>query len=412
MSQQFDTIVIGGGASGMMAAGRAAERGRKVLLLEKNTKLGKKLAISGGGRCNICNAEEDEHQLLSQYGTAKKFLHSSFAQFGMKETFSFFSSRGLQLKVEARNRVFPVTEKAVDVVLTLEEYLSQGNVEVRTGATVNGFLHEEGKITGIDVDGGTLTAESYVLATGGTSHPETGSTGDGFRWLTDLGHRVQRPTPAVVPIAVEDSWVKSLSGVAVESVKLTLFVDEVKALKLSGRVLFTHFGLSGPTILNASANIAELLQEGEVTARMDLFPELDLGALDKRVIGIFDDNKNRDLKNVLKVVAPLGMAPALLMLLPHIDPLKKVHSISQQERKTLVNLLKALPMTVTGLMGMDRAVIVDGGLSLEEVDGKTFRSRLFDTLYVTGDVLHINRPSGGFSLQLCWTSGYVAGSHA
>lgn len=411
-NQHYDVIVIGGGASGMMAAGRAAERGRKVLLLEKNSKLGKKLAISGGGRCNICNAEEDVQQLLSHYGSAKKFLFSSFAQFGMKETFTFFSQRGLQLKVEARNRAFPVTEKAVDVVITLEDYLAQGNVEVRTGARVEGFKIKEGNIVGVNVDGESLTADSYILATGGSSHPETGSTGDGFAWLKDLGCQVVAPTPAVVPIAVAESWVHELAGTSVENAKITFLVDGRKSLKRTGRILFTHFGLSGPLILNAAAKVAELLQEGEVTAMMDVIPELDLGALDKHITTIFDANKNRDLKNVLKVVAPTGMASGILKLLTSINSEKKVHSITQQERKTLVNLLKALPMTVTGLMGLDRAVVVDGGLDIAEVDGKTFRSRKFDNLFITGDVLHINRPSGGFSLQLCWTSGWVAGSTA
>ncbi|MFA6908684.1 MAG: aminoacetone oxidase family FAD-binding enzyme, partial [Patescibacteria group bacterium] len=216
MSTQFDVIVVGGGASGMMAAGRAAERGLSVLLLEKNKRLGMKLAITGGGRCNICNAEEDIHRLLAHYGSAKKFLYSSFSQFGVAETFTFFTSRGLPLKVEAHKRAFPVTEQAGDVVRVLEKYMRQGKVTVRTGAQVKGCVAEGGKIVGVDVSGTRLSARAYILATGGKSHPETGSTGDGFRWLADLRHTVKEPTPSVVPLAVSDAWVKSLAGVALD----------------------------------------------------------------------------------------------------------------------------------------------------------------------------------------------------
>jgi predicted Rossmann fold flavoprotein len=204
MQPQYDVIVIGGGASGMMAAGRAAERGRRVLLLEKNSVLGKKLAITGGGRCNICNAEEDVHRLLHHYGAAEKFLHSSFAQFGVKEAFEFFSARQLPLKVEARQRAFPESERAADVVAVFQRSLEQGTVTIRTGGTVSGLIRDGGRLTGVLVDGETVSADAYILATGGASHPYTGSTGDGFRWLADIGHTIHNPTPSVVPIAVAD----------------------------------------------------------------------------------------------------------------------------------------------------------------------------------------------------------------
>lgn len=407
----YDVIVIGGGAAGMMAAGRAAERGRRVLLLEKNTRLGKKLSITGGGRCNITNAEEDRHLLLAHYGAAAKFLFSPFSQFGVKETFSFFESRGLPLVVQAGQRSFPATEKATDVVRVLEEYLRAGGVEIQTGAEVRGCLERDGRIVGVQVSGETLAAESYILATGGQSHPETGSTGDGWRWLAQLGYTVNAPTPTIVPLAVSDRWVKSLAGVSLDNVKITFFVEGKKQFTLKGRILCTHFGLSGPLILNAAGKVADLLHTGPVTATIDLFPTEDLGALDKRVTAVFDDNKNKVLKNVIKQIVPAGTSTAILSLLPNIDGEKKVHSIAKDERKTMIHLLKALPVSITGLMGYERAVVADGGLALTEIDPKTMRARRHDNLYVTGDLLHISRPSGGYSLQLCWTTGWVAGSN-
>ncbi len=411
MKTHFDVIVIGGGASGMMAAGRAAERGLKVLLLEKNKVLGKKLAITGGGRCNITNAEEQEGLLLAHYGSAEKFLYSSFVQFGTDDTFSFFSGLGLPLVVQEGKRAFPKTERATDVVKALAAYLRRGQVEIRTGVTVTGLNADMTAITGVVVNGVTLTADGYILATGGQSRTETGSTGDGFKWLRDLGHIVQEPTPTIVPLAVSDSWIRSLAGVALPDVKITFYVAGEKKLVLKGRILCTHFGLSGPLILNAAGQVADLLHAGPVTAAIDIWPKLDLGALDKQVTEIFDQHKNKVLKNVMKLVTPAGTATAILSLQTEIDVDKKVHSVAKEERKTIVRLLKAVPVVITGLMGYERAVVADGGLLLNEVDGKTMRSRKFANLYVTGDLLHISRPSGGYSLQLCWTTGWVAGSN-
>lgn len=395
----------------MIAAGRAAERGRRVLLLEKNAQLGQKLAITGGGRCNICNAQEDVHLLLPHYSEAKKFLFSPFSQFGVAQTFDFFESRGLPLKVEAHHRAFPASEKAIDVVRVLKTYVHSGQVEVRMNANVQGFGVAAGKITGVKVNGETLVAKSYILATGGKSHPETGSTGDGFAWLKKLGHEVKEPTPTIVPLAVGEAWIKSLAGIALDDVKVTFFVEGKKKLAVKGRILCTHFGVSGPVILNSAGKVADMLHDGAVTATIDVFPKSDLGNLDKHITKIFDDNKNRDVKNVMKFIVPTGTALAILTLLPKLDPDKKVHSVSRDERKALVNLLKALPITITGLMGYERAVVADGGLAVGDVEGKTMRSRKHSNLFITGDLLDISRPSGGYSLQLCWTTGWVAGSN-
>lgn len=408
----YDVIVIGGGASGMMAAGRAAEKGKRVLLLEKNAKLGAKLAITGGGRCNITNAEEDERIFLSKYGAADKFLHSAFAQFGVQDTFSFFESRGLPLKVEAYKRAFPATERASDVVAVLSAYLAKGKVEVRTSVAVKNLVTTDGFIERVQTSAGDFFAHSFILATGGVSHPETGSTGDGFAWLTGIGHTITKPTPTIVPLKVKEGWVKKLAGVSLPLMKVTFLVDGVKKFSKTGPLLFTHFGVSGPTILNSAGKVSDLFQEGIVTAALDLFPGMDAGALDRKVTELFDANKNKVLKNVLKELVPPGTTETLLSLVPSIDPETKVHSVTKESRKQLVELMKRVPMTITGLMGFDRAVVADGGLPLTEVDTRTMRSLRYKNLFITGDLLHIKRPSGGYSLQLCWTTGHLAGSHA
>ena len=408
----YDLIVVGGGASGMIAAGRASERGLRVLLLEKNKRLGEKLRISGGGRCNITNAEENERILLSKYGKAEPFLYSLFAQFGMKDTFTFFEARGLSIKIEANKRAFPQTEKAEDVEKVLEGYMKKSGVEVRIGSAVTEMTMKDGEIFSLSCGEEKYVAKEYLFATGSVSHPETGSTGDGFTWLKDLGHTIAKPTPSVVPLAVEEAWVHSLAGLSLEKMKITYFVDGVKSFSLVGKILFTHFGVSGPLILNSAEKVADILHTGIVTATIDMFPSTDHGALNAQIIAIFDANKNKEMKNVLKEIVPEGMSKGLLQLLAKkIDMETKVHSISKEERKYIVHTLKALPCTISGLMGFDRAVVADGGVPCEEVDFKTMRSKKVKNLFVTGDLLHINRPSGGYSLQLCWSSGWVAGEH-
>jgi len=396
----------------MMAAGRAAACGRRVLLLEKNKHLGAKLAISGGGRCNITNAEYDVRALLAHYGDAEQFLYSPFSQFGVEENFSFFEALGLPLVVQTRKRAFPKTERAEDVVAALIRYLRKGKVTVHTGARVTRIARTDEKITGVAVSGTVYTADSYILATGGRSRPETGSTGDGFRWLTKLGHEVSEPTPTIVPLSVAEPWVHALAGVSVSFMKITFFANGTKRFAKKGKLLFTHFGLSGPLILNSAAAVGDLLHAGEVTATIDLFPDTDHGALEAKVLKALDANKNKMFRNVFSDIAPRGLSETVLSLAPSIDPEVPAHSVTREQRKEIVGLLKGLPVSVTGLMGYDRAVVADGGITLRQVDTKTMRSRLFSNLLVTGDLLHIRRPSGGYSLQLCWTTGFVAGSNA
>lgn len=408
----FDVIVVGGGAAGLIAAGRAAERGLSVLLLEKNKELGKKLSISGGGRCNVTNAESDEHTLLRAYGAAEPFLYSLFSQFGVKDTFSFFESRGLPLVVQARNRAFPKTEKAQDVVRVLETYIKKEKATIIVGTPVLTVVTDGKRITGVTTAGQTYRAKDYIFATGSVSHPETGSTGDGFPWLRALGHTVAKPTPTIVPLAVKESWVKMLAGVSLPYMKITFFVEGTKAFSKKGELLFTHFGVSGPLILNSASAVADLLHTGQVTATIDVFPDTDLGELERTIIAVFDANKNKTLKNVIGECVPAGMSKGIIALIaPQVNIEQKVHSVSREDRKYFVSTLKALPLTIKGLLGFDRAVIADGGVPLKEIDMRTMCSNIVPNLYIIGDLLHVNRPSGGFSLQLCWSSGYVAGTH-
>ena len=381
--KKFDVIVVGGGASGMMAAGRAAERGRRVLLLEKNKQLGEKLKITGGGRCNVTNAEFDTRELLTHYGEGAKFLASPFSQFGVKSVFIFFESRGLPLVVEDRKRAFPQTQKALDVFRVMEKYLKETRVTVRTGAKVMRIIAEGRKILGVELGGAIYTAGSVVLATGGVSHPKTGSTGDGFLWLRALGHTVKTPTPTIVPLAGREAWVKALAGVTLTPMKITFFTDGKKQCSRTGSILFTHFGISGPTVLNSADKVGDMLQAGPVTAAIDMFPVLDLGAFDARIRSVFDTNKNRDLKNVFKDIAPPGMSALLTLIFNNINPDTKAHSVTKEQRKAMAKTLKALPITITHLMGFDRAVVADGGIVLKEMDMKTMRSLLFDNLYIT-----------------------------
>ena len=411
MSKVWDVAVIGGGPAGMMAAGRAAEKGASVLLLEKNPSLGKKLLITGGGRCNVANAEFDTKKLLAKYGEAGKYLASPFAQWGTKESVDFFESHGMKTKLEAEKRVFPVSDKAQSVHDVLTAYMKKSNVTVRTKTKVKGLNIKDGRIESVGMAGENIFARSFILATGGKSHPETGSTGDGFAWLTKIGHAVSTSNAALVPISVHDSWVKRVTGVSVTGVKVTLFEDGKKLKTIVGKILFTHEGLSGPAILNLSADIGEVLQNSDATLELDLFSTDGYEKVNTELQRIFKENHTKKLKNSLKGFLPSSLVPVILEL-AHVDAEKACNAVTRDERVRLMKLVKHIPLRVKGLLGLDKAVVTSGGVSLDEVDTKTMRSRLYPNLYLIGDILDVNRPSGGYSLQLCWTTGFVAGENA
>ncbi len=404
-------VVIGGGPAGMMAAGRAAERGRTVLLFEKNAGLGKKLLITGGGRCNVTNNKTEVRTMLSKYKGNDQFLFSAFAQFSVKDTLAFFNRRGMPTKEENEGRIFPVSDSAKSVCDLLVKYMKEGGVKIQTGVEVAG-LSVDSSATHIVIktkDKKEIIAKSCVLATGGTSRPETGSTGEGFRWLKKLGHTIVENDFALVPVALSDAWAKKLGGLTLKDIKLTTFQNSQMQASVTGKLLFTHFGISGPLALNMSKEIGELLKYGRVAIALDLFPKTDLGALRGELQELLTSESNKKLKNILGTLIPAALASALLEI-ANINGETAGHSVSTESRKKLVLLMKAIPLNVSGLLGADKAVVSSGGVAREEVNFKTMQSRLVPNLFLVGDVLNIDRPSGGYSLQLCWTTGFVAGS--
>ncbi|MBP9686367.1 MAG: NAD(P)/FAD-dependent oxidoreductase [Candidatus Doudnabacteria bacterium] len=410
-SQIYDIIVVGGGPAGMMAAGRAAECGARVLLLEKNAKLGKKLLITGGGRCNITNAELDVRKMVAKYGPKGKALFGAFSRFGVAETLEFFHTQGLETKVEAEQRAFPKSNKAEDVWKTLVTYMRTGHVTVELNVPVDKILVENNVVTGVRVGKKIYQAKQFIIATGGKSRPETGSTGDGFVWMQEIGHTVDESKAALVPVTTKEQWQKELSGLSFPEAKLTVVQDGKKVQQKTGKLLFAHFGLSGPLVLNMSKALQDLFAYSPVTLVLDVYPNLDAVALDKKVLDVFNVAPNKKIRNNLGDIIPPKMILTLLKLCS-IDPEKECNIVTKTERTRLVQQLKNFRLTVTGFLGMDKAITTSGGVNLTEIDFKTAQSKLFSNLYLVGDMLDFDRPSGGFSLQICWTTGYLAGEAA
>ena len=408
----WDVVVIGGGPSGMMAAGQAGEKGKKVILLEKNTELGKKLRITGGGRCNVTNNKMDNRELLSKYKGSDQFLFSAFSQWSVKDTLSFFKNLGVETKEENEGRVFPVTNKAETIFDALYTYIKNGNVNIRKSTIVTGITKsKDGEYFAVTTKSGNkIYGKALVIATGGTSRPETGSTGEGFAWLKKLGHTILESNAALVPVTLSDAWVKKAAGVTLTDIKLTLYQNDEKQDSQKGKLLFTHVGVSGPTVLNMSRSIGELLKYGPVSIMLDLFPGKDVSKIKNELQTILVEESNKKLKNVLShLIQPSLIGP--LLAIAEIDGETFSHSVRSEDRTKLAQLLKAVPLHVKGLLGKEKAVVTSGGVALTEVDFKTMESRVVPGLYLVGDVLNIDRPSGGYSLQLCWTSGFVAGVH-
>lgn len=407
---KYDLIVIGGGPSGMMAAGRAGELGARVLLLEKNSKLGNKLLITGKGRCNISNTIKDTRKIVKQFGENGKFLFSALNVFSTEDTVSFFESLGLATKEERGGRIFPENDSAEEVLDSLLKYLEKGKVEVRTNIIVKDFLLEEKKISRLlTFSGEEIVADNYLIATGGKSYPGTGSTGDGYIWAEKMGHKIVNPVPSLTPIILKEPYIKELEGLSLKNVQISLMKDKKKLDSQFGEAIFTEDGMSGPVIMDLSKNVS-LYQNADLKILIDFKPVLDFSDLDKRILKDFQENNNKIFKNSLDGLLPQKLIP-IIVKLSGIKEDKKVNLVSRDERKRLVHLLKEFTLEVRGVRGFPKAIVTSGGISLGEVDPKTMKSKIVPNLYFVGEVLDLDGPTGGYNLQVCWSTGFCAGNN-
>lgn len=431
-----DTIIVGGGAAGMMAAVAAADGGGRVCLIEKNEKLGKKLFITGKGRCNVTNAA-DMDTLLENVRANRKFLYSAFYDFDNRAVMDFLEQAGCPLKTERGERVFPVSDHSSDVIAAFSRELKKRNVKVLLNTEVAALTvgsedgAEKEKITGVRLaDGTELAAEKVIVCTGGVSYPATGSTGDGYRFAESTGHCVVKPQPSLVPFDIKEAWCADLMGLSLKNVSVrmvhqneasrqneTLHQNEALSHKEAsqykelyhgfGEMLFTHFGVSGPLILSASSFYVP--DSPDTMLYIDLKPALDEEKLDSRILRDFEENKNRQFKNSLNALFPMKLIPVMISL-SGIHPDKKVNEISREERRNFGKLIKNLPLTIAGTRGFAEAVITRGGVSVKDVNPSTMESKKTDGLYFAGEVLDLDALTGGFNLQIAWSTGHLAGT--
>ena len=402
-------IVIGGGAAGMMAALAAAGDGMHVELLEKNEKLGKKIYITGKGRCNVTN-DCDPDVFFANVISNPKFLYSAYYSFDPSQIMNILQENGCPLKVERGNRVFPVSDHSSDVIKTLQKALVDKGVKISLRTEVKGLLIKEGICHGVILsDGRKIEADAVVTATGGISYASTGSTGDGLRFARESGHKMVETKPALVPFTVKESWPLALQGLALKNVEVTLQDGKKQIYSGFGEMLFTHFGISGPLILSASSYYAKKHYGKEVQLYLDLKPALTREQLDKRILRDFEEKQNKQFKNALEGLLPSKMIPVIIQL-TQIPQEKFIHDITKQERMCLVELFKKLPLTVTGTRPFNEAIITQGGVSVKDVNPSTMESKIVGNLYFAGEVLDLDALTGGFNLQIAWSCGYLAGT--
>ncbi len=404
-------IVVGGGAAGMMAAVTAARKGKNVLLLEKNEKLGKKLFITGKGRCNITNSAEID-ELFSAVVSNPKFLYSSFYSLTNDQVIEFFEELGVKTKVERGGRVFPESDHSSDVIRALEQELKRLGAEIRLRTEVKEILAEGGRAKGVRLSSGKkLNADAVIIATGGLSYPSTGSTGDGYRFARKCGHKVTELSPALVPMEVEEWYAKELMGLSLRNIEIKITDGKKKLYEEFGEMLFTHYGVTGPVILSASSIVGKKLKEHPLTLHIDLKPALTEEQLDKRVLREFEANHNRQFKNAADSLFPAKLKPVIVEL-SGIPEEKKVNEVTKEERLRFVRMIKDFSMTLTAMRGYNEAIITKGGVSVKEIDPGTMESRLVNRLYFAGEVLDLDAVTGGYNLQIAWSTGYLAGMNA
>ena len=404
-------IIVGGGAAGMMAAIAAAGAGHKVCIYEKNEKLGKKIYITGKGRCNVTNACDTEELFRNVVHNAK-FLYSSFYTFTNTDVMDLIEKHGCPLKTERGGRVFPVSDKSSDVIHALTVALRELGVEVELHEEVSGVLAEDGHVSGVRLKRGqkVVPADAVIVTTGGLSYPSTGSTGDGYRFATELGHTITELSPALVPFEAKEAVCKDLQGLSLRNISVQIRNGKKVLYEEFGEMLFTHFGVSGPTVLSASSYAAKVIRQKNLLLTIDLKPALDEAQLDERVLRDFEEAKNKSFKNSLDKLLPKKLIPVVVEL-SKIPPDKKIHEVTKQERQRLVTLLKNFKLTLTGLRGFQEAIITQGGVSVKEVNPATMESKLVSGVYFAGEVLDVDAVTGGFNLQIAWSTAYAAAAH-
>ena len=404
-------IVVGGGAAGMMAAIKASNSDNKVILIEHNEKLGKKVFITGKGRCNLTNASDIEN-IFNNIVSNPKFMYSSLYSFTNEDVIELFESHGMKTKVERGNRVFPASDKSSDVIKTLKNILMANNVDIRLNTELKDIGITDGKVVSISTNKGQIKCDKLILATGGLSYPVTGSDGKVMKLLTKYGHTIKDTRPALVPLNVKEEYVKELQGLSLKNVEASFYrtakPGKKPVYKEFGEMLFTHFGVTGPVILSASSVIGKYLENEKIVLKIDLKPALDKDKLDARIIREFNENINKDIRNSLDSLLPKSLIPIMIKV-SDIDPYKKVHEISKEERTRLLENIKGLTFEVISLRDYNEAIITQGGINVKEVDPTTIESKYIKDLYLAGEMLDLDAFTGGYNLQIAWSTGALAG---
>lgn len=402
-------LIIGGGAAGMMAAIAAGYNGNEVHLFEKNDRLGKKIFITGKGRCNITNASSIENH-FSNIIYNEKFLYSAYNNFSSEDICNMIESTGVETKIERGNRVFPLSDKSSDVIWALDKMMKDIGVNVHLKSEITKIENSNNKVILIDKRNNKFTGDKCIVATGGMSYETTGSTGDGYKFAEKMGHTVSKTYPSLVPFNIKEEICKRLQGLSLKNIKLTITDEKGKVyFQEQGEMLFTHFGISGPLVLSASCYICDKLKEHDFYAYIDLKPALDKETLDKRILKDFNENINKNFNNSLDKLLPKKMIEPIIELC-NIDPYKKVNEITKEEREILVENIKNIPLTISGTRGFNEAIITRGGISVKDINPKTMESKIVPNMYFVGEVLDLDAKTGGYNLQIAWSTGYLAGS--